>query len=422
MTTPMSLTIPVAGANGTVGPTYAQEVNADLQRIENHTHVPGGLDGNQVPSAGLDINADLPFNGNNATTLRAAKFTNQPASPALADLSCLYTVLSGGASVADLYFNNGNGVPIKLTAGSGLNLSIAGGISGMSGSASVQYAGGPGTYTFYSATSTYATVVAAAMQVLNGSGFGWTWRADPAQGTPSFTWEFDGSNTPPSGTLPLHMTAASGGVSKVQAAQIATAEIASLAVTAAQIANGTITTTQINSAAGIVGGQLSASAGIVGSQIAASTITVGNVLDKVSAGPVTNKLVETDSVQGTVSPSLLPQTSSDVPTFAQLVVTVPTTTNWTQAAGFGFWKDVTGMVHFKGTLEATAGSTTSIFQLPAHFRPLATRKMVAFAAYSSPPAGGGFVQVDNLGNVVVSNGFITNDIMFFDGVSFLAEQ
>lgn len=55
----MGMTIPTPGV--TPGPTYATNISNDLSIIDAHNHTAGN--GVQVPTAGININAVLPFNG-----------------------------------------------------------------------------------------------------------------------------------------------------------------------------------------------------------------------------------------------------------------------------------------------------------------------------------------------------------------------
>lgn len=122
----MNLIVPVAssGVTGTgdTGPGYAQNISSDLLTlIDAHDHSSGK--GVQVTPAGLNISADLAFNTNNATALRAARFTSQASG------------LVGGADVAELYVQVGNlwyvnssGVQVQITSGGGLATGITGGV------------------------------------------------------------------------------------------------------------------------------------------------------------------------------------------------------------------------------------------------------------------------------------------------------
>lgn len=153
----MGLTLPTVSQ--TVGPTYAVEINADLSTIDTHNHTPGL--GTQVPTSGLNINADLSFNGVNATSLRSARLNPQSSVLSLGtDLRCLYAVN------ADLYYNDGNGSQIRVTQSGGLAGS-PGSISGLSSPASASYNSGNGTFVWQSNTNTSANLDAGSLILRN---------------------------------------------------------------------------------------------------------------------------------------------------------------------------------------------------------------------------------------------------------------
>lgn len=147
----MNLTLP--DPTVTLGPTWATELNTAFGGVDAHDHSPGyGL---PVPSAGININSDLEFNGFNATEFRSVRFQDlllAPSDPA--DLTCLSAV--GG----DLYYNDGNGVQIQITAGGALNAASVGGIGGDYGSsdASVFYTLANQTYSFWQDTNTPGSI------------------------------------------------------------------------------------------------------------------------------------------------------------------------------------------------------------------------------------------------------------------------
>lgn len=129
MATPnMNITLPVPGLGGTPGPQWASEVNTALSTIDAHDHTSGK--GPLVPSAGLGINADLAFNGYDATTLRATRFTSQVANPAQ---TALVFVKNGELTYID---SLGNVVPITAA---GSVAGATGSISGLTAPASAVY-------------------------------------------------------------------------------------------------------------------------------------------------------------------------------------------------------------------------------------------------------------------------------------------
>jgi len=112
-TTPnMNLVLPDVSVEP--GPQWASDLNTALDLVDAHDHTTGK--GVPVPSAGLSINADLPFGNNDATTLRSTRFTSQGSPLSTApDVDCVY--VSGD----NLYYNDNSGNKIQITSGGGLN-------------------------------------------------------------------------------------------------------------------------------------------------------------------------------------------------------------------------------------------------------------------------------------------------------------
>lgn len=158
-TTPyMGLLLPVPGSEP--GPTYATDNNTAFTTVDSHNHTSG--QGIQIPSAGLNINADLPFGGFNAITLRSSRFSNQ-GSPlsGVNDLDCLYS--SGN----NLYWNNGSGQQVQITAGAALNAASIGGIGGdyITSGASEFYTNSTKTFSFTQAANTSASLDAGSITI-----------------------------------------------------------------------------------------------------------------------------------------------------------------------------------------------------------------------------------------------------------------
>ncbi len=144
-----NMSLPVPTVSEAPGPTWAQLIDQCLSILDGHTHGPG--QGVPISPSALLINADLPFNTNNATSLRTVRFSELNADPANpADIDCLYD------KSGDLYFIDGAGNKIRITQ-SGSVAGAAGTITGLpSGTASASFAAG--TFTFQSATSTPAAM------------------------------------------------------------------------------------------------------------------------------------------------------------------------------------------------------------------------------------------------------------------------
>jgi hypothetical protein len=163
----MGLVLPTVSV--TPGPLYATENNTALTSIDSHDHTSGK--GLQVPTAGLNINADLPFAGFNATALRSTRFNSQSATLATgSDLNCLY-VVNG-----NLYYNNASGVAVQVTAGTGVSVSGAtvGGVTfpATTGSANQYLVNNPSATSLIWKTPTAPTISKATATGTGTGGFG----------------------------------------------------------------------------------------------------------------------------------------------------------------------------------------------------------------------------------------------------------
>jgi len=126
-------------------PGYVTNLASCLTTLDVHDHS-GGAKGLPVPTAGLNINADLPFNAHNANNARSYRMVNS-GSPLVdaADKNSLY--VSGG----NLYYNNDSGSAVQLTSGNSINTAATGGIGGdyTSSGASIYYDDTAKKYDFY---------------------------------------------------------------------------------------------------------------------------------------------------------------------------------------------------------------------------------------------------------------------------------
>jgi hypothetical protein len=145
----MNLNLPTVTV--TPGPVWANNINTALTVVDGHNHTAGS--GVLIPTAGLNINADLSFAANNATNLRSVRLSNTGGVISGAnDLACIYS--SGG----DLYWNSGAGIPVQLTIGGALNATSIGGIGGdyTTSGASVSYSSLNQTFTFWQSSGVSA--------------------------------------------------------------------------------------------------------------------------------------------------------------------------------------------------------------------------------------------------------------------------
>ena len=125
----MSLTQSSVGV--TSGPDWATNTEANWSLIDAHDHSSGK--GVQITPAGININADLEFNANDATELRTVAFDSSADATTTADRRCIYE--SGG----DIYWRNASGTAVQITSGTAVGSGV-GSIDGMGGTeAEVQY-------------------------------------------------------------------------------------------------------------------------------------------------------------------------------------------------------------------------------------------------------------------------------------------
>jgi len=103
----------------TIGPRWAQMLNDLIDVIDAHDHTAGK--GKLITTSALDINADLDFQDNDATSLRSTRY--RLGSGVLSepdDKGCVY-VKDG-----NLYYNNSAGAAVQVTAGTSVVSSITG--------------------------------------------------------------------------------------------------------------------------------------------------------------------------------------------------------------------------------------------------------------------------------------------------------
>lgn len=127
----MNLPIPIVGQDP--GPDWANNINASLGILDQHDHSNG--EGVPITPAGININIDLPMNGNNLTLVNTVRFNNLVSSLAgtTPNLGCIYE------AVNNLYFNDGVGNVVQLTKSGSVNATSSG-IS--SGTATASFVGG----------------------------------------------------------------------------------------------------------------------------------------------------------------------------------------------------------------------------------------------------------------------------------------
>lgn len=147
----MGLVLPTEG--GDAG-TYDTILNAALTVVSDHNHTSGS--GAQVPTAGLNINADLTFTSSGtayaATNVKALDFTPSATSGMAAYAGALFC----NSADNELYWRTTSGSNVKVTNGAALNIgAFTGGFGGDYGSipAEANFSDANKEYTFKSTAS-----------------------------------------------------------------------------------------------------------------------------------------------------------------------------------------------------------------------------------------------------------------------------
>ena len=127
----MNLPVPTPGVDP--GPDWAINIQSSLNIVDGHNHSNGY--GVPINPSGININADLPINSNNLTLVNTVRFVNLASSLAGSspNIGCLYEAAN------NLYFNDGAGNVVQITAAGAVNATSSG-IS--SGTASAAFSGG----------------------------------------------------------------------------------------------------------------------------------------------------------------------------------------------------------------------------------------------------------------------------------------
>lgn len=255
----MNLTLPVVTT--TPGPEWASLLNAALTTVDAHDH--SDDKGTQVTPAGLNINATLQFNDEDAVELRSTRYTDHLAPIAdIADAACVF--VSGG----DLYYNNSAGTAIQITAGAGLNATSIGGIGGdfATSSAAVTYSNTSKAFRFTQSSGINAHLDVANVSIREAvaSANAVTLKSPTSLGA-SYNWLFP-TALPASGQTKFLTIDSSGQVGaqydvdnttieissnnlQVKNLSISTAKLTDLNVTTAKIADLNVTTGKIADAA-----------------------------------------------------------------------------------------------------------------------------------------------------------------------------
>lgn len=139
--------------------TWDDKINAGFALVDAHDHSAGK--GARVKTAGLSIDADLPFGGFGATTLGKAAFS------AVTALAAGARILFVSSADNELYWRNQAGVNVKLTSGTSINTSLVGGIGGdySTVGADLDYDDANKRYTFRTQTGTWARIATGPVRI-----------------------------------------------------------------------------------------------------------------------------------------------------------------------------------------------------------------------------------------------------------------
>lgn len=140
-TTHMGLVLPTEDSSDDV---WDSLLNTALEEVDAHDHSTGK--GVTVKTAGISINADLPFGGFAATALKAMALS-AVAEVSVAGYAC---ALFRNTDDDELYWRTAGGVNVQITAGSSLNASLLGGFTGDygAGDEEAEFSSGTGIYDF----------------------------------------------------------------------------------------------------------------------------------------------------------------------------------------------------------------------------------------------------------------------------------
>lgn len=129
--------------------TWDQYINDAFGLVDSHNHTTG--QGARVPTAGLNINADLAFSSGGsffaAKDLKAVDFQPQAAAGMTAYAGALFV---NSSDSNNLYFRTQSGTNVRITNGTSLDITSSGGIAGdyIAVSAEVAFSDANKEYTF----------------------------------------------------------------------------------------------------------------------------------------------------------------------------------------------------------------------------------------------------------------------------------
>lgn len=238
-TTPnMNLTLPVVSQ--TPGPTWANQINADLSVIDSHNHIPDINGGVAITTAALDIDADVSFNQFSAIGLNTARFVNRASIPSAGSL-----YITNG----DLWYSYDGALAARITDGGNIAGS-PGSISGLVSPAAVIYDAPSGTFSFYSDQTPPAQIgiLAARQMILRSSSSASPITIATSPSATSYTMTLPTAVPGSAGIVGFATNGVLSAVVPDSTISVSSSAIgvASLGITSAQIASNAVQTTKIN--------------------------------------------------------------------------------------------------------------------------------------------------------------------------------
>jgi hypothetical protein len=281
----------------TQDPVWSQELLDDLSLLDAHNHTLGN--GVQIPTAAININADLSFSSFNSVSTRSFRFVNEGAVLSTAsDLRCVY-VKSG-----DFWYNFSSSQHVQITSGSGVNIAGTGGFQGdYITQFAVAYFNNTSNLFYYTNSSgAFSNSQIANLFLTNPTNV--TVELIPPANSYTITFP----TALPAATKIMSLDA-SGVIGDVYDVNNSTVQVASnnlqvvpLSINATYLAPNTITTNQISNSANIPNTKLAPTNYVTSSVINYSTSTPGSPVTLL-ATPVSftasgNKLVEISLIPG----------------------------------------------------------------------------------------------------------------------------
>lgn len=150
--------------DGSIG-TWDTELNATIDLVDSHDHSTGK--GVKVPTAGLNVNADLSFAGFGATALKVVDLAAVLASTVTGYPTAIFV----NSADNELYWRTSGGTNVKLTSGASLNAALLGGFTGDygSGGSEANFNSGTSIFNFLRAANHRAFIDCSDIRLFQGT-------------------------------------------------------------------------------------------------------------------------------------------------------------------------------------------------------------------------------------------------------------